>query len=72
MIRADEIRKGNGQIHFSLSVLETAHTSTETETKQCQPRPLVHHATKSISLAPGCLSDSYARCARLACCYGQL
>ncbi len=39
MIRADEIRKGNGQIHFSLSVLETAQLRPKLKLSNASPGP---------------------------------
>jgi hypothetical protein len=41
MIRTGEIRKGNGQIQFSLRVLEATQLQPQTETGQWQPRPFV-------------------------------
>ena len=37
MIRADEIRKGNGQIHFSLSALETTQLRPKLELSNASP-----------------------------------
>jgi hypothetical protein len=57
MIRADEIRKRNGQIQFSLTVLEAAQLRPKPEAGNIIPTP--SHITESISPAPTFLSDAY-------------
>jgi hypothetical protein len=42
MIRADEIRKRNGQIQFSLAVLETAQLRPKPEAGNIIPTPSFH------------------------------
>jgi hypothetical protein len=49
MIRAGEIRKGNGQIQFSLSVLETTRLRPKLKVGIANPAPLLTRNTINLS-----------------------
>jgi hypothetical protein len=59
MIRADEIRKRNGQIQFSLTVLETAQLRPKPEASNIIPTPSFTYNGIDLSgshLLVGCIS----------------
>ena len=69
MIRAGEIRKGSGQIQFSLAVLGVTQLQLRVKLSNANPAPSFTR-NEIISLAPEYLSNGYPRCARLGCCCG--
>ena len=49
MIRAGEIRKGNGQIQFSLAVLEAARLQPRVQLSNANPSPSFTHNEINLS-----------------------